>query len=285
MMKFYSLIIGTLITLTLLPISCGPPSKIDFDESRRCIPHSLTLDTATSRFARIAWNPGCPGTRVMRGFNIYLSPVPLADKYPGRDLPESIPPFNDKTYPGDTIGDPNRETYACEEIENATVYYAHVRAIYNDNSLSEPTNEIEVIAYPQGEIDLGVSFSGDNDGFSFAGDSYCRTDDLENDVYFYHKDGKDYLCSPSRLGPVNRTTRIYIDGESTSLGEVSEISPRGEYAERVELRLHGIYILTTEEGYPAKLWVKEITGTGDQRRIICEYLFRPPVKRPEDVSS
>jgi hypothetical protein len=284
-MRRFVLIFIASFTMVVLPISCGPPSQYKADESKRCVPHSLTLDKISNRYAVIAWNPGCPGTRILRGYNIYLSPVPLTEQHPRYELPQSIKPFNREIYPGDTVGDPNRETYECEDISNATVYYAHVRTVYNDNSLSLPTNEIEVVSYAQGEIELAVSYSGKQDGFSFEKNNYCGTDDIENDIYFYSKDGKDYLCSPLRLGPVNRPTKIYPAGEGSTLGNISDIRPSGDPLEKVELRKGGIYIIITEEDYPVKLRAAEITGSGDDRKIRFEYIYKPPVKRQGGISS
>jgi hypothetical protein len=271
--------------IVILLASCGPPTPIDIDESKRCLPRNLVLDTTANNYALIAWDPGCPGTRIMRGFNIYLSPVKLAEKYPGAEMPESIEPFNPEIYPGDTRGNPNHETFECKEIENATAYYAHVRAVYNDNTLSRPTNEIEIIVYPQGKLDLGVSYSMKNDGFSFEKNDYCGTDDIENDIYFYHLDGKDFLCSTARIGPVNRKTEIYIGEQDMTLENLSEITANDSPSEKVELQPDGVYLIITEDGYPARLRLIEITGTENDRVAKFEYRYRPPVKRHQELSS
>lgn len=259
--------------------SCGPPARLASDEGRQCLPHALTVDSTAGHYAMIAWDPGCPPVRVLRGFNVYLSPTPLVELYPDGEMPSSILPFNRDIYPGDTIGDPDRETFECREIDNAVLYYAHVRAVYSDMTLSPPTNEIELVAYPGGEFTLMASYSGQQDGFSFAGDGYCRTDAVENDLYFFHRDGMDFLCSPSRLGPVNRNTLIYAAGSGESLGDISDLTPHGDHAEKMELRPGRLYILVTADGYPAKLRVKGIAGDGDSRRVVFEYIYKPPVIR------
>jgi hypothetical protein len=282
-MRKFSFCFYLCILLSIAVVSCGPKTRVDIDESKRCVPRNLMLVATDNNYARIAWDPGCPGIRIMSGFNIYLSPTPLTGRYSGHDLPGSVIPHNREIYPGDTLGDPKRETYECKDIENATVYYAHVRAVYSDNTLSVPSNEIEIIAYPQGEISLAVSYSGENDGFSFIENDYCRTDDIENDIYFYHKDGIDYLCSPSRLGPVNRMTKIFEAGKAPVFDKSSDIIPSGDYSERIPLVINGIYIIETEEGYPARLRVKAIDGSGNTRMIKFEYLFKPPAKRRGNV--
>jgi len=284
-MKKTGICIFAYCIVTMLLISCGPPTQMDTGESKRCLPRSLSLEKTANNYALIAWDPGCSGTRIMRGFNIYLSSTPLVKKYPGAELPSSIEPFNVEIYPGDTVGDPDRETYECEDIENAVIYYAHVRAVYNDNSLSAPTNEIEIISYPQGEFSLAVSYSGSNDGFSFFQNSHCRTNDIENDLYFYHKDGVDYLCSPARLGPVNRSTKIYPGRKDSSLDDLLSAVDKKQPVEKAELRLNDVFLIITEDGYPARLQVTDINGNGEDRVVKFEYIYRPPVKSGGKLSS
>ena len=273
------------VAVLILPVSCGPPTQIDAGESKRCLPRNLSLEKTANNYALIAWDPGCPGARIMRGFNIYLSPAPLTEKYPGPDLPSSIRPFNIDLYPGDTTGDPHRETYECENIENAIIYYAHVRAVYNDNSLSAPTNEIEIVSYPQGEFELAVFYSGSDDGFSFAQNRNCRTNAIENDLYFYHKDGVDYLCSPSRLGPVNRSTKIYPGRGGVSLDDLPAAIGGSQPVEKTEIRLNDVFLIITEDGFPARLQVIKADGRGENRVITFEYIYWPPVKGVSRLSS
>jgi hypothetical protein len=277
-MKKITITVWICLLSVIILVSCGPPPQVGADESKRCRPHDLSLVKTSNHFALIAWNPGCTGTRIMQGFNIYLSPTPLVEKYPGSDLPSTITPYNPEIYPGDTIGDPRRETYECKDIENAVVYYAHVRAVYNDNTLSEPTNEIEIVAYPQGEMSLSVSFSGADDGFSFVKNSSCRTDDLENDLYFYDMDGNDYLCSPSRLGPVNRKTEIYKGRPGQSLDDLIAASSATAPSEKIKFVPGDVFLLITDDGYPVRLEINEIAGKGNDRVARIEYLYRPPAK-------
>ena len=243
-----------------------------------CLPHDLVADSTAGNFARMAWNPGCPEIRVLRGFNIYLSRVPLVGQNPDHDLSPSISPFNEEVYPGDTLGDPDRETFDLRGIDNATVYYVHVRAVYTDMTLSPPTNEVELVVYPQGEFTLMASFAGEHDGFSIAQSRYCRADDLDNDVYFFHKDGRDYLCSPSRLGPVNRNTRIYSFNEAGPLEDWWRIRPDAIPSNKIELVPGRVFVIVTADGYPARLRVIRIDGVGDSRSFTFEYDYRPAIK-------
>jgi hypothetical protein len=263
--------------LAAILLSCGPKPKQKTEVEERCIPSGLTIDSTASSYAVIAWNPGCPGLRILRGFNIYVAPRPLVSEYSGTDLPDDIKPYNREVYPGDTLGNPERESYAIENLDNAAQYYVHVRDVYIDGTLSPPSNEIPLVVYSQGQFTLSPSYTTDHDGFDFAAGDYCRADALNNDVYFYSKDGADYLCSPARLGPVNRDTKILSVGTAAP-ANWADMKPNDEFSERVPLRDGGVYILITADGYPAKLTVQSMTGSGDERRVTFDYIYEPPVK-------
>lgn len=269
---------AAILSIGALFLSCGPKPKQKAVTEERCIPSGLTVDSTASSYAVIAWNPGCPGIRILRGFNIYVSPTPLAADYPGSDLPADITPYNREVYPGDTLGNPKRESYAIEDLGNATQYYVHVRDVYIDGTLSPPSNEVPLIVYSQGQFTLSTSFTTDHDGFDFATGKYCRTDALNNDIYFYSKDGTDYLCSPARLGPVNRDTRILSVKSAVPPENWAEMKPNDDFSERVPLQDGGVYILITADGYPVKLKVRSMTGNGEERRIAFDYMYKPPVK-------
>lgn len=241
-----------------------------------CVPHNLILDSIATRYALIAWNPGCPQERIMRGFNIYVSATPLISRYPDTILPVSLQPFNHEIYPGDTLGNPDRETFDLKDIPNAVKNYVHVRIVNADGGLSLPSNEIEVICYQQGIVELAASFAGAHDGYCFGKDAYCRTDDLDNDIYFYSKNGDNFLCSPSRLGPVNRATRLYAAGEGKSPAQLG--APSGESAERVQIWPGQNIILETADGDRVGIRIKRIDATAGDATIVFDYLLRPGSK-------
>lgn len=267
----------SIMTFAGLIISCGPkPPATDVSKDTRCLPDNLVVDSTGSNYALLAWNPGCPGVRILRGFNIYTSPTPLISKYPGTELPPAVKPVNARVYPGDTLGDPLRETFALEDIENAVAHYVHVRAVYSDGALSPPTDEIRLVTFAQGSFALRESYTGGNDGFSIVAGEYCRTDDLINDLYFYHKDGQDFLCSPIRIGDVYRNTKIFSAGPETPETWAS-MNRDDRFEERVSVEPNGVYILILAEGYPAKLVVRSIERIGDSRTITFDYICKPPV--------
>jgi len=264
--------------------SCGPkPPTTDAPKDTRCFPDNLVIDSTGSNYALLAWDPGCPGVRILRGFNIYASPVPLVSEYPGTDVPPTVMPVNAQVYPGDTLGNPTRETFALEDIENAVAYYVHVRAVYSDGTLSPPTGEIRLVTFAQGRFVLRESYTGSNDGFSIVTGESCRTDDLVNDLYFYHKDGQDFLCSPIRIGDVYRNTRIYPAGPKAP-ENWADMKPDDRFKERVPVEPDGVYILILDEGYPAKLEVRSIEGIGDSRTITFDYIYKPSVVEASSAS-
>jgi len=271
-----------LLGVPALLLSCSPKPMIELKpekiEIAPCLPQDLVIDSTAGDFARMEWNPGCPEIRVLRGFNIYLSRVPLVSQYPGRDLSPSIKPFNEEVYPGDTLGNPDLETFDLRGIENATAYYVHVRAVYTDMTLSPPTNEVELVVYLQGEFALMPSFTGEHDGFNIAKSRYCRADDLDNDVYFFHKDGRDYLCSPSRLGPVNRATTMYSFNEDDPPEDWWRIPPDAVPSDKVALAPRRVFVIVTADGHPARLKIVRTEGAGDSRSLTFEYIYRPAVR-------
>lgn len=277
-MTAHSRITAFICTLSaIVLISCGPPAKVG-DQAKLCQPTDLKVVTVGNGRAIIAYNPGCPETRILRGFNIYVSPVPLVGKYGGRALPSSVKPHNPEIYPGDPEGTFDRETYEIKNVANATRYYVHLRTVYSDKSLSLPTNEIELVCWPQGEIDLAVSYSGKQDGFSFTLDNYCGTDDIENDMYFFHKDGFDYFCSPARLSAVNRKSKLFNVAAGTLHGDLGRLQRIGYEYKKIKIFQGERYLLETEDGHVAGLYIKRFEGEGSNRRVIFDYLFKPPIK-------
>lgn len=262
-------------------LSCGPKQAIETEAQYSCQPRGLVIESISSKYAKIAWNPGCRGTRILRGFNIYLLPEPLDQMSSNGELPDGIEPFNKLIFPGDTESNPNRETYEIRGIENSVIYFAHVRTVNSNGSLSKPSNEIELVCIAKGEIALGLSHTGSNDGFSLAKAEYCSTNDLANDFYVFENDSWFYLCSPSRLSPVNRNTRIYDLGSANQLGDLPIDSPVGEGEEKVRAVNMGLYLIVTEEGHQAKLRMKYASGNGNKKRIYFEYIYKPPPRKQD----
>jgi hypothetical protein len=268
-----------LIPLTILALAgCGPKVKQTPVETKppvevaRCRPHSLTVDSLGNHYARIAWNPGCSGTRIMQGYNIYLSRKSMS----GTD--GNISPYNQIIYPGDTEGRVDRESFEFKELTSATRYFARVRAVYDDNTLSPATNEVEIICYPHGEIALSESYSGKQDGFSFEKSDYCKTDAMENDLYYYSKDGHDFLCSPTRISRVNRKTEFFAIDKQGTMAELAQIEINGKGLDKVEILPGTALFLKTADGNKAVLKVVKCVDTGTVRKATIQYYYLPQVQ-------
>lgn len=271
-------IFALLLTVSVFSLcACNQGGKPPADESARCQPHSLRLETAGDGTARIAWDPGCEGVRIMAGYNIYIQEYPALAEDAEIQLSD-LKPFNTDLYPGSIEGDLNNEFYDIENLDNAVRYYAHVRALYGDGSYSAPTNEIEIICFAQGELELAVSYSGENDGFSFANNDFCDTDDLVNDIYYYHRDNQDYICSPARLGPVNRNSQLYTAGEGQYLPNLDKLRPQGDPSDRIAVKPGDNLVLVTVDSHYVGMVVKGFEGTDENRRVILEYFYKPPIK-------
>jgi hypothetical protein len=278
LIRFRDLYITTIAGIAaLLLYACAPSVKEPGTEFKTiCHPHDLAVDSLGSSYIKIAWNPGCPKNRVMAGYNVYVSQLPLTLSYPGTELPDSIRPVNDLPYPGDDQGLLNRETYEIEKgITDGVRYYIHVRVVYADGSVSAPSNEIQAVSRPEGTLQLQLSFTGNRDGFNFETNSYVRADDSDNDIYFYHKDGSDFLCSPSRLGPINRETRLSRLGPAISIRDFGEVDAPDETQECVQLTPQTMYLVVTAKNTYAKLFVRGFEGTGDNRHLIADYVYQP----------
>ena len=119
--------------------------------------------------------------------------------YPGATLPSSVKPFNPTPFPGDTNPDDGVEHFTAEGLQNGVTYYVTIRTVYPDGTLSPPSREVGVVCNPRGEVEISIRYESEHDGYSFAGDRYVRADTDENDLYFFSKDGIDYIASPDRL--------------------------------------------------------------------------------------
>jgi Fibronectin type III domain len=271
-----------ILILSFAALSCAPaqknapPQELTPRIIERCKPGKLAVDSTSNKYVRIAWDPGCPPIRILQGFNIYAYPHPLGLTDPNLALPESIKPLNPEVYPGDTEGNLNRETYELKNLDIGVKYYVHVRAVYDDGTLSTPTNEIEIICYPQGIIELNRAHSGEKDGFSFEKFDYYGTDALINDIYYYNKDGKDYLCSAARISAVNKKTRLFSVQGGESLRNMIDMEPSGVSSERLEIREGDNCLIKTEAGYSIAARIMRFEGESEIRRVIIEYLCRPP---------
>ena len=84
-----------LISVMVLFLSCAPKKEVG-EVPTDIYPYDLQVDVDKETMT-LAWKTH--GTGLKGGYNIYISREPLVEKYPDRNLPASIKPFNPVNYP------------------------------------------------------------------------------------------------------------------------------------------------------------------------------------------
>ncbi len=244
-----------------------------------CVPYNVAVEVEAGR-ALVRFKADC--TVLTSGYNIYVSREPLVTAYPGTVLPAEVTPWNQPVFPGDTNPEDGVEVYEAEGLSDGVPYYVHVRTVFADRSLSAPSEELLIVPGPRGVMDLAVRYKGEQDGFSFARDGYVRADNVDNDLYYYALDGKDYLGSPNQLGFLRRTRFRLLPfrgeyGEVTA--EMAKLSSLpGE--DRVAVKAGDWVQVMTEDKTFALLRVDGAAGEGSGRRLKIWYAYSPAVGAP-----
>lgn len=255
-----------LLPLLLLLSSCGPKGGSS-ESSRSLYANNLSVEVDNGRMT-VSWQK--QGKGIMSGYNIYISDKPLVESYPGPNLPPSVTPFNHATFPGDTNPDDGIEYFEAQGLENGRKYYVSVRVVMPDRLLSKPSREIIAVCGSRGEISLSMRYEGDNDGYSFATDTQVRADNALNDIYFFSKDGKDYLNSPTKLDAFLRKTNLAVVPYKGSWSEMKARFKPGDAPaskDRVAVKVgdwvHGV----TADGHHLLAEVRELSGSGKSRKV------------------
>lgn len=271
-------LIWSLWTLVLL-IGCAP-QKVVREAATVCYPYDLKVE-ADNRQMTVIWKSNC--NRLMSGYYIYISEEPLTDRYSGSELPASVRPFNHIPFPGDTNPEDEIEHFVAEGLDNGVKYFVSVRVVNPDRTLSKPSNEIVTVCGPRGEIELSIRFKSDRDGFSFEKNTYVRADDIDNDMYFYSKDGLDYLASPNRLGGFLKANRFSVLPFKGGFGQVkTELLSLDDKPTRDRVAVSKgdwVHILTSDNKH-ALVKVLNISGEGGHRSLRLFYAFSPLPHEP-----
>lgn len=271
-MKLFLILI---VCLVVIVISCGPPKPSEDDRYSGCLAQEVLTEVNDGRMT-VIWKNQC--NRLISGYNIYISEHPIAALYPGRDFPGSISPFNHTVFLGDTDPTDSLEHFEAGGLDNGKPYYVSVRIVYPDRSMSKPSNEVRTICGPRGELDLSIRLRGEHNGFCFAANEYVPSGDIENDLYYFSKDGRDYLVSPTQLDAYLNYSKLKV---LPFTGEISDfrdkLSRLGQLPtkERVEVKKGTwVWLITARDQY-ALLKVTGFTGEGRLRRVQLEYAFVP----------
>lgn len=262
------LFVGTMGAL----LSCAPSKQIDIDVTKytNVFPTDLRADV-NHNYALLAWNTNRNDASI-KGYNVYISTSNPVDPG-GTAIVADMRPYHEDIYPGDTDPEIEMETFPAENLEDGVEYYAAVTIVFTGDRESWPSNAIKFVCHPQGEITLGRSFSGDNDGFSFIAQEYVATDALENQIYFTQIQGEDYLASPSRIDAILPSISFFPSSINDLKDRVSE--PRGAGEDKIKVVKGGSCLLRTSSGQYSKIIVKGFSGTGDSRKINLDYSFMP----------
>ena len=276
-MKRLTWVAGAVLVIGLVA-GCGPKKQPAEELSTACVPYEIAAEV-NDGLITVLFKSECAS--LISGYNIYLSKEPLVEKYPGMDLPAFIEPHNHPVFAGDTNPEDGIEHYDAERIENGVTYYIHVRTMFADRTLSKPSPEIAVVAGPRGQFDLSIRYKSEQDGFSFAQNGYVRADGEPNDLYFYAKDGQDYLASPDRLGFLRTTRFRTLPYKGDLAGITSRLSAEPLPSDdRVRVKKGDwVEVMTADKTF-ALIKVVDIVGDGDDRRLRLQYAFSPAVGAP-----
>ena len=256
-------------------IGCGPPKPVEEITTAPCYPLDLKVDEG-DRSLSLSWKIDCE--RNIAGYDIYVSQEPLVEEYPGNELPKSIKPFNDRTFPGDTDPSDGIEHYDAGNLKNGVTYFVSVRIVLPDRSVTRPSNEVRVVCGPSGEIQLDFRYRGTKDGFAFEQNDYVAADALGNDLYFYSKEGVDYLASPHRLDGFLRSTTFRVLPFTGDLAGVRaqlrtlSVEPSDE---RVSVKKGDWVQILTADNLTALVQIRGFEGAGEDRKVTLFFAYRP----------
>jgi hypothetical protein len=248
------------------PVSTGEASYTAYADS-------VSVDV-NDRQMTVAWVKR--GAGAISGYNIYISPEPLARESANSVTVQSVQPNNDIPFPGDTEPEDGVEHYVAVGLENGVKYYVSVRVAYPDGTLSRRSNEVLAVCGPRGEIALAPRYQGENDGWSFETNRYVRADDTNNDVYFFSKGGVEYLASPDRLnGFLNAGKFVVLPYHGALRAVAQELMQSKIMAseDQVQVTEGDWVLLTRTNGRNALLNVVRISGAEKDRKITLTFAY------------
>ncbi|MEA3297034.1 MAG: hypothetical protein U9R56_04145 [candidate division Zixibacteria bacterium] len=273
-MKNRHVIAFVICVIIFLFSGCAPP-KGGREAVGKCYPYDLDV-VVNDRTMTVMWKTECD--RLISGYNIYIGEDPLYESNSGTNIMSSDKPFNYEPFLGDTDPSDGIEHFIASELDNGIRYYVSARIVFPDRSLSKPSNEVVAVCGPQREIELAIRYKSEQDGFSFKKNCYVRADDIDNDIYFYSKDGRDFLSSPSRLGGFlrdNSLGRLPFKGDIGDVKEDIRSLDSVPSSDRIAVKEGEWVRVMTPDRTNALVKVLEITGTGSQRRVKLFIAYTP----------
>lgn len=245
-------------TIILMPFllsvfNCGPkpPGEIITPNT----PYNLKA-VAGSHSADLYWQISRDDKSPISGYYIYLAESQNAEGEM----------YNSSPYPGDTDGDITRESIEIPRLENGKPYYAYIRTVFSDGSLSKPSEKVTFVPLAQGKITISQNHTANRSGFNFADEKYTQARDFKNDIYIFATASRSGISSPSRLHSSLRQTKIALNQ-----GEMDMTQP---------LKKGQDYTLVTADGGRAMLTLLSTKGTAPEIEATFKYVYYPPGVQP-----
>lgn len=197
------------------------------------------------------------GGEVISGFDIFIIDQ---DEAQNPDAMSQARPFNPTAYPGDTNPDDGVVEFSAENLVNGVKYAVWVRIVRADGTFSEPTEIKSTVCGPRSEISLGLRYRAENDGYSLVKNAASKADASDNDLYFYRKDGVNYLASPSLLNGYLRATKFkFVPYKGIdAMRDVTDGRESAPADDKVSVKAGDWVWLVTAEGFNAVLHILEI---------------------------
>jgi len=235
------------------------------DESKAgCYPYDMRVDV-NDKTMIVSWRDQCE--TAISGYNIYIN------KRPGQS---GSAPFNEQPFPGDTDPSDPVQYFEADGLDNGVKYFVSVRILFPNGSQSKASVEVPVVCGGRGEFELSMRYKSDHDGFSFEKNMPVRANDLSNDIYYYSKDGIDYLASPSRLDGFLRSTKLATLPVSGNLDQVKALALSSlpePVEDRAEVKVGDWVRIMLPDGKNSLVKALEFIGDGEDRKIKLFYAY------------
>ena len=128
----------------------------------------------------------------------------------------------------------------------------------------------------RGEIKLGIRYQSQHDGYSLERNGYVRADASDNDLYFFSKEGVDYLGSPKRLNGFLNDNHFLILPYSGEFAHVSARLMESELTateDLVEIALGDWILLQRADGRNALMKVLSVDDLGQKRSVMLFFAY------------
>jgi hypothetical protein len=252
-------IVTIILVISILTISiflaCGPkPTVKAVDDA----PYNLKA-VANNGTATLYWQTNRRENTPISGYNIYLAESAGTEG----EL------YNSSPFPGDTDGDITRESYELPRLNNGIRYYAYVRTVRKDGSLSNPSPEVSFMPLQSGRLEISTNYTRDSSGYSFAKEKYTVARDFDNDFYIYINTDKAGISSPYRLHSSLRKTLIKFESDKNSAFEQTKPLIKGK-----------TYILKTSDSGQVRMILLKLSHDNSNQSATFDYTYYPPGVEP-----